>query len=578
MADRRQAGGEARPSGSGPSGAAPPCVALITDHDGTIEFTGRIVQGDDAGADEALGAGVLGQASAEYRETGRETVRRVFRTGQACGYDSMVTLPSGETRWFHTDIGPLKEEGRVVAVMIATVDITKRKAAEEALRESEDRYRIVTQLSSDYAYAYRVEPDGRLSQEWVTGTLTRITGFKPEEVGDRSAWTNLVHPDDLSTAERQLELLLSGRPATVEYRIKTKGGKLLWMRDYAEPVVDDASRRVTRIFGAVKDITEQRNALRALRESEEKYRNVVERATDGIAVVLDERVRYVSPSLSRMLGYTAEELLGTPFTRYVHEDGRQRVVDRYRRRMAGEDVPSIYQTAFLHKDGHRVEVELNAGLVPYEGVTADLVFVRDITRRLRAEDELRHRIEDLTLLRTLSDAANRGMSTADILDLLSKEVARVLECRGALLYLVSDDRSEMVLQNLGGYPRALRERIEATIGMKIPSRVAVPLREHGAYREILDGGMPRLLNGPDDVKRLLADLAGDALKQLLPAIHGAVGAISVVAIPLLVAGETIGLLEASREKPFTVTDLSRLDAIARHITTILGHRRHGNPD
>jgi len=541
-----------------------PHIAVVTDRDGTIEFIDRTLSSD----------GSAGFLPPQYRETARAAIRRAFETGEPAGYDTEVVAEPGTSRWYHTDVGPVKEDGRVVAVMIATTDITGRIEAEAALRRSEERYRIVTGLSSDYAYAYRVEPDGSLANEWVTGTLTRITGFSPDEIGDRASWANLIFPADAAIAEEQLRTVLSGRPSTVEYRIAAKGGRVLWVRDYAEPFVDESSRRVTRVFGAVKDITEQRRALDALRESEEKYRNVVERARDGIAVVSAQRVRYVNPSLARMMGYAPDKVVGTPFAQYLDEGEREWLVDRYRRRLVGEDVPPVYRTVLRHRDGQRVEVELNAGVVPYEGALADLVFVRDISERERTEAELRQRTEDLALLRALTDAANRGASTAEVLSLLSREVARVFAGRGASVYLLSEDRKELVLQNLSGYPQALLERVEAAIGSGIPVRVAARLDHRSAYREVLDGGVPRLFSDAKAVKRLMADFAGPGpLRKLVPAVYAALGAKSVAVIPLVLDGEAFGVMDASRAEPFTASDLSRLDVIARHVTTILRQRQ-----
>ncbi len=74
-------------------------------------------------------------------------------------------------------------------------EITERVRVEEALQESEDRYRTVSELTS--AYAFRVEPDGELVREWVTGALVRITGFTADELHARGGWESMVHPDDL---------------------------------------------------------------------------------------------------------------------------------------------------------------------------------------------------------------------------------------------------------------------------------------------------------------------------------------------------------------------------------------------
>jgi len=132
-----------------------------------------------------------------------------------------------------------------------------------------------------------------------------------------------------------------------------------------------------------------KRAEETLRESEEKYRNLVERANDGIAIGQDGIIRYVNPRLAHMAGYTIEEVTGAPIFDFFFPEERAKLIDRYRRRLAGEDVPTIYESALKHKDGSRIEVEINAGVISYDGKPADLVLFRDITERKKAEEALR---------------------------------------------------------------------------------------------------------------------------------------------------------------------------------------------
>jgi PAS domain S-box-containing protein len=136
------------------------------------------------------------------------------------------------------------------------------------------------------------------------------------------------------------------------------------------------------------DITDRRKTDEALRESEERYRNVVERANDGICIIQDGIIRYINPPLARIWGGTADEIIGTPFIRYIHPDSLSEVEDHYAKRMAGEHVPSVYEIVLRDKDGNKISVEISGGLIIYGGKPADLVLVRDITERKKAEAEL----------------------------------------------------------------------------------------------------------------------------------------------------------------------------------------------
>lgn len=137
-------------------------------------------------------------------------------------------------------------------------ELAERVWAEERLRESEARYRTVSELTSDFAYAFRVESDGTLVPEWVTEAFTRITGFTPEERLAHGGWESLTHPQDRYIAFQHMQVHLCGQPDVAEFRIITQSGEVRWLRDYGRPVWDEAQSRVVRIYGAAQDITERK--------------------------------------------------------------------------------------------------------------------------------------------------------------------------------------------------------------------------------------------------------------------------------------------------------------------------------
>ena len=101
--------------------------------------------------------------------------------------------------------------------------IMERIRAEQALSESEERYRAVSELTSDLAYAFRVDADGSLASEWMTQALSQVTGFTSGELAARGGWASLVYPDDRSIAQQHTQKLLSGEDDASELRIISKG-------------------------------------------------------------------------------------------------------------------------------------------------------------------------------------------------------------------------------------------------------------------------------------------------------------------------------------------------------------------
>lgn len=136
-----------------------------------------------------------------------------------------------------------------------------------------------------------------------------------------------------------------------------------------------------------QEIVERERAEAALRESEAKYRHLVEYANDGILIVQDGCIAYGNHYLTQLSGFTLEEALGCPFSDFVAPDELSKVAEYYHRRMAGDAVPRVYESAIRHRDGRIVEVELNVSLTTYGERPAEQVIVRDITTRKQAEAE-----------------------------------------------------------------------------------------------------------------------------------------------------------------------------------------------
>jgi PAS domain S-box-containing protein len=140
-------------------------------------------------------------------------------------------------------------------------------------------------------------------------------------------------------------------------------------------------------ISALREREERKRAEEVLRESEQKYHDLVEHANDGILIIQDDIIKFANTRMAHMWGGGVEEILGTNFAAHIHPDALPKVADYYRRRMAGESVSMIYETVLQKKDGSARHAELNAGVIVFQGKPADLVFVRDITERKQTEEE-----------------------------------------------------------------------------------------------------------------------------------------------------------------------------------------------
>jgi len=178
------------------------------------------------------------------------------------------------------------------------------------------------------------------------------------------------------------------------------------------------------------------------------YQLLVERSSDGVAVFQDELLRYVNPRIEALLGYSAQEMIGTAFAEYLHPDDRPAVAERYRQRMAGEPVPAIYEIRARSKSGEYIPVEINAGVLPYNGKPADVVLVRDVRERRSSQEAL---LEANRKIEQLHQAAYRLADCEDVSDVYRETVRfaeEILEFSKCTLDIVEGGR--LVVKAMSG--------------------------------------------------------------------------------------------------------------------------------
>jgi len=151
-------------------------------------------------------------------------------------------------------------------------------------------------------------------------------------------------------------------------------------------------------------IHEKQFHTQKLIESEDKYRNLINLANDVIIVYQDDRVRFLNSRVEQTLGYKPEEIIGKSLDEFVAPEEISRLRDYHIRRIEGDEIPWIYESVFLHRDGHRVPVSMSVGIILFENKLAALVIARDITQKKKTEEELeryRNHLEDIIKQRTI---------------------------------------------------------------------------------------------------------------------------------------------------------------------------------
>jgi PAS domain S-box-containing protein len=425
--------------------------------------------------DDRVAPGVLSfdAVHPEDREHIRALFFEVVATGKGVRAEYRYQLEDGQVRYIESQSSViLDESGKVSRVVVVGRDMTERKLEEAAMqRDSALRQAIMRVATGAILYVR----DRHLL--WMNDGWCNMVGYARREIEGMNfknfyaseaefleVQPTLYQKDGRARAEphvirlrrRNGELfsaLVTGVPLDAE---RPELGNVFSLSDISEQIAaqmeikrlnDDLMRRVeertTELLIANKylkeEIAERGRYELAMRESEEKYRMVVEYANEGLAVAQGPFLRFINAKTVALIGRPHHEICCTPFIEFIHPEDRARISDNYRRRLAGEQVPNTYSFRFLRTDGEVRWMQLSAVAIEWEKQPAVLNFISDVTDRMASEDALRR---SETRLHAMFNNAAVALSLTDIqgrfID-VNESWAKTLgygvaECRGMTVF------------------------------------------------------------------------------------------------------------------------------------------------
>ena len=313
------------------------------------------------------------------------------------GVETGIVKEDGAIIWTTVSAAPLA--GDEASAVIVTTDITERKQAEETLRESEARYRSL--FEGVPIGLYRTTPSGQILD--VNPALVRLLGYPNRELLMAISVPDLY----MNPLERTHWLALIEREGIVhdfEVQFRKYDGTIIWVRDTGEAILDDSGQVQIYYNGNVEDITDRKQDEKALRESEAKFRSLVEHALEGILILdLQGTILFANNAMARTLEADDRAgLIGRNVMEFVAPESREDVVKDFIEVSHGHDAYLAHYNVISAK-GNKIVVESIGKVISYEGKPADLVSIRDITEQKKAEDALQETNE---YLRKLIDFGN----------------------------------------------------------------------------------------------------------------------------------------------------------------------------
>jgi PAS domain S-box-containing protein len=231
------------------------------------------------------------------------------------------------------------------------------------------------------------EYDADLNVFTCTEMGNRIYGIPNGYAAKYELFLKRIHPDDREYFDQEWKTALKKGTLNVEHRIVINGA-IKWVIEKAEMEFDEEGKAV-RGVGFTQDITERKKAASALKESEDKFKSLVEKSINGIFTLNDQQeFTFVNQACCKILGCLENELMGSSFQKLLSDESQQLVIDRYKKRQQGEQVPSRYEFSIVRKSGEKRMVETSSTVMHNrEGKPVTIAHLSDITERKIVEEQ-----------------------------------------------------------------------------------------------------------------------------------------------------------------------------------------------
>jgi PAS domain S-box-containing protein len=284
---------------------------------------------------------------------------------------------------------PLNMDAVVSAVQEILVKqdlLTEKRLAQRKLKESEKKYRLLVESLQEGIWLL----EGNDKTSFVNLPITEMLGYPIEEIQQRPLTDFLDESCITSCLEyltTQKEKALSRTGVLVKKEEVTfirKDGSLMCALLGISPIYGDENSYQGAI-ATIQDITGLKQTEIALRKSEEKFRTLVEQASDGIVIIQESIVKYANPRMGEITGSPPAEMIGTSFFEYIHPEDLSRIRMWYELKQEGERVLLPNETLLTQKNGEKIYVEFTGGPITFQGDPAQLIIIRDVTERKHME-------------------------------------------------------------------------------------------------------------------------------------------------------------------------------------------------
>jgi PAS domain S-box-containing protein len=362
--------------------------------------------------------------------------------------------------WYNSAI--YNVDGKLTSVLSLVLDVTERKKAEEALRASEERHRVISDITTDFVFSCVKTPHNEFAIDWMAGATEKVFGYSASEIRAKRCWRFTVQTQDLSIFEEKVTGLRPGQSSVSELRITHKNGSTRWLEVVAQMEQDDSNPRNCTLFGACRDITERKKAEEKLKESEERFFKAFQLNPAPMAIsFVGGKFTDVNHSFERLTGFTRDEVIGkrgVNLGMYGSASERKEL----KRRLQQDGHVYNFPMTFNTKSMKQVHVLFSLEQIKLQNKPLVLGTAIDVTEKKRLQDELEkysRSLEELVKQKTeqLRDK-ERLAAIGTTAGMVGHDIRNPLQAIVGDLYLAKSDLAAMPeSEEKGGLQESLAE-------------------------------------------------------------------------------------------------------------------------
>ncbi len=361
----------------------------------------------------------------EYRKIFAETAKR--KEGIISTYEIEIIRKDGTPRTILLTASPRFENNNFTGSFGIFRDITELRNTTNALRESEKRFRTVSDIISDFAISYLIGKGQSLTPEWYSGALPFPDALKIETTLESSLWYTTCHPADKDKIRHAfLQLINQKESAFMEYRVVRSDGSNDWLEIYATPEMEKPENHISRILIAGRIITSTKIIEQQLRLNQ----YMVENAAESIYLIRsDASLVYANTAACKLMGYTKEEFL----TLNIADLNPDFSKDEFGRNWKNlKDCKTMsFEAQNIRKDKSQITIEIILNYILFENQEYIVAFIRDITER-KAKEYIENIVSKIDYSISLTS------SISDLFQILHNELSTVLDTRNLNLLLTEE--------------------------------------------------------------------------------------------------------------------------------------------